>query len=144
MIIQRERAEMFAGWFRCLADPTRIQILSLLAGERRPMTVGEIVSAMDVAQSTVSAHLKRLAETGFAYVEHRGTASLFQVNEHCIECLPSAAELVMGEAASGALPPPQPGVTSRQAQREARLQPAASCEMATCTPQQTKTKRTAL
>ena len=34
---------MFASWFRCLADPTRIQILSLLATERRPMTVGEIV-----------------------------------------------------------------------------------------------------
>ncbi len=65
MIIDRDRAEMFAGWFRCLADPTRIQILSLLASERREMTVGEIVAAMDVSQSTVSEHLRRLAETCF-------------------------------------------------------------------------------
>jgi len=127
-MIGRERAEMFASWFRCLGDPTRIQILSILAAERRPMTVGEIVAAMDVAQSTVSAHLRRLAETRFVYVEHRGTASFFQVNGHCIECLPSAAELVMGEAASAVLPSPQPGVTSRRAQREARLRPPVARE----------------
>ena len=96
-MVARDRAELFAGWFRCLADPTRIQILSLLASERRPMTVGEIVAAMDVGQSTVSEHLRRLAETCFVHVEHRGTASLFLINERCIECLPSAAELVMGK-----------------------------------------------
>jgi len=141
MIIPRERAEMFASWFRCLGDPTRIQILSLLATERRPMTVGEIVAAMDVAQSTVSAHLRRLAETCFLYVEHRGTASLFQVNEHCIECLPSAAQLVMGEAASAELPPPRPGVTSRRAQREARLRPPDACERETCSANTTTTER---
>ena len=97
------------SWFRCLADPTRIQILSLLASERRPMTVGEIVAAMDVGQSTVSEHLRRLAETCFVHVEHRGTASLFLINERCIECLPSAAELVMGEVEAEALPTPRPG-----------------------------------
>lgn len=119
MIVEREAAELFAGWFRCLADPTRIQILSLLASERRPMTVGEIVSAVDVGQSTVSEHLRRLAETCFVHVEHRGTASWFRINEHCIECLPSAAELVMGEVGTGVLPPPQPGTTSRRARRAA-------------------------
>ena len=105
MIVDRDRAEMFASWFRCLADPTRIQILSLLASERREMTVGEIVAAMDVSQSTVSEHLRRLAETCFVLVEHRGTSSLFHINESCIECFPSAAELVMGHVETGAMPP---------------------------------------
>jgi DNA-binding transcriptional ArsR family regulator len=120
MIVARDRAEMFAGWFRCLADPTRIQILSLLASERREMTVGEIVAAMDVGQSTVSEHLRRLAETCFVHVQHRGTSSLFRINESCIECFPSAAELVMGRVETGAMPPPRPGATSRRAQHEAR------------------------
>ncbi|MGO9335029.1 MAG: ArsR/SmtB family transcription factor [Acidimicrobiales bacterium] len=122
MIVDRDRAELFAGWFRCLADPTRIQILSVLASEHRPMTVGEIVAAMDVGQSTVSEHLRRLAETCFVHVEHRGTASLFLINDRCIECLPSAAELVMGNVETGVLPPPRPGATSRRARREARNQ----------------------
>src|ERR1039458_8224734 len=113
MTVDRDRAELFASWFRCLSDPTRIQILSLLASERRPMSVGEIVADMDVGQSTVSEHLRRLAETCFVHVEHRGTTSLFVINERCIECLPSAAELVMGEVEPEALPAPRPGATSQ-------------------------------
>jgi DNA-binding transcriptional ArsR family regulator len=121
MVVTRERAELFAGWFRCLADPTRLQILSLLAGERRALSVGEIVTAMDVGQSTVSEHLRRLAEARFVLVEHRGTASLFLINERCIEGLPSAAELVMGEVEAAALAT-SPGAASRRARREARHQ----------------------
>jgi ArsR family transcriptional regulator len=117
MLLQRAQAELYAGWFRCLADPTRIQILNLLARERRPLSVGEIVAAVEVGQSTVSEHLRRLAETCFVLVEHQGTSSLFRINERCIACFPSAAELVMGEAKADSLPPPRPGATSRGARR---------------------------
>jgi DNA-binding transcriptional ArsR family regulator len=119
MVLEREEAELYAGWFRCLADPTRIQILNLLARERRPLAVGEIVSEVEVGQSTVSQHLRRLAETCFVLVEHRGASSLFRINERCIACFPSAAELVMGEARADSLPAPRPGATSRRARREA-------------------------
>jgi DNA-binding transcriptional ArsR family regulator len=119
MKLHREQAELYATWFRCLADPTRIQILNLLARERRPLSVGEIVDAVDVGQSTVSAHLRRLAETCFVLVEHQGTSSLFQINERCIACFPSAAELVMGEARADSLPAPRPGATSRRERRQA-------------------------
>jgi DNA-binding transcriptional ArsR family regulator len=120
MTIERDQAELYAGWFRCLADPTRLQILNLLALERRALSVGEIVAAMDVGQSTVSEHLRRLAETCFVLVEHHGASSLFRINESCIACFPSAAELVMGEAKADRLPAPRPGATSRRARREAR------------------------
>ena len=120
MVLERERAELYAGWFRCLADPTRIQILNLLARERRPLSVGEIVAAVEVAQSTVSAHLRRLAETCFVLVDHQGTSSLFRINERCIACFPSAADLVMGAARPDSLPTPRPGATSRRARRQAR------------------------
>jgi DNA-binding transcriptional ArsR family regulator len=123
MVLRREQAELYASWFRCLADPTRIQILNLLARERRPLSVGEIVSALEVGQSTASEHLRRLAETCFVLVEHQGTSSLFRINEGCIACFPSAAELVMGEARPDSLPSPRPGATSRRARREARRQP---------------------
>jgi DNA-binding transcriptional ArsR family regulator len=120
MILEREKAELYAGWFRCLADPTRIQILNLLARERRPLSVGEIVAAVDVGQSTVSEHLRRLAETCFVLVDHQGTSSLFRINDRCIACFPSAAELVMGEATADTLPAPRPGATSRSARRDSR------------------------
>jgi DNA-binding transcriptional ArsR family regulator len=123
--MERDQAELYAGWFRCLADPTRIQILNLLARERRAMPVGEIVAAVEVGQSTVSEHLRRLAETCFVLVEHEGTSSLFRINERCIACFPSAADLVMGAARPDSLPTPRPGATSRRTRRKAR-RPAAT------------------
>jgi len=74
-----------------------VLILHQLATAGRPMTVGEIVEALDVGQSTVSHHLKLLTDTGFVLVERRGNASWFRVNERCLECFPSAAEVVMGQ-----------------------------------------------
>jgi DNA-binding transcriptional ArsR family regulator len=60
-MLDRQAAEDYASWFRCLADPTRIQILHLLATTDGPMTVGQIVRQVGVGQSTVSHHLKVLA-----------------------------------------------------------------------------------
>ena len=73
-------------------------MLNLLATEARPMPVGEIVDRLDVGQSTVSHHLKQLAEVGFVLIEEQGTSNLYRVNERCLECFPTAAELVMGLA----------------------------------------------
>jgi DNA-binding transcriptional ArsR family regulator len=99
MNVTRDNAETWASWFRALGDPSRIVILNLLASADRTLTVGEIVAAVDVGQSTVSHHLKILADTGFVHVRHEGTASLYEVNRACLECFPTAAETVMGKAA---------------------------------------------
>lgn len=95
-MLDRTSAERYASWFRALADPTRVQLVTLLAKQRRPMTVGEIVSASGVGQSTVSHHLKALAEVRFVLSERRGTARWYQVNQACVDCFPSAADIVMG------------------------------------------------
>ncbi len=97
MKVDRASAEVWASWFRALGDASRVLILHELAVARRSMTVGEIVAAVDVGQSTVSHHLKLLADTGFVHVERRGNASLYRVNERCLEVFPSAAEVVMGQ-----------------------------------------------
>lgn len=96
MALDRDSAEAYASWFRCLADATRIQILHLLAIADGPLTVGEIVAAVGVGQSTVSAHLRRLAELEFVFVEHVGTSSLYRVNDDCLTSFPAAADVVMG------------------------------------------------
>lgn len=95
-LISRELAGSYAEWFRALSDPTRVQILHLLAVAGGPVTVGRITAAVGVGQSTVSHHLKILAETCFVHVERRGTSSLYRVNDRCIDCFPSAADVVMG------------------------------------------------
>ncbi|HZM83383.1 MAG TPA: metalloregulator ArsR/SmtB family transcription factor, partial [Candidatus Limnocylindrales bacterium] len=62
--LDRPTADEYASWFRALSDGTRIQIVSLLARVGEPMTVGQLVDAVDVGQSTVSRHLKVLADCG--------------------------------------------------------------------------------
>lgn len=95
-LLDRDLAETYAGWFRALSDPSRVQILHLLAAAGRPLPVGEIVSRVHIGQSTVSHHLAVLAETRFVLVEKAGTARLYRVNGACISCFPSAADVVMG------------------------------------------------
>jgi DNA-binding transcriptional ArsR family regulator len=100
--ISRDDAETWAGWFRALGDPTRVMILHLLAIAGRPMTVGEIVDAIEVGQSTVSHHLKILGDVRFALVERTGTSSLWRINDRCLDCFPTVAEVVMGRLPSKA------------------------------------------
>jgi L-amino acid N-acyltransferase YncA/DNA-binding transcriptional ArsR family regulator len=94
--LARGEARQYAAWFRALADPTRIQILSLFARADGPLSVGEIVHATDVSQSTVSQHLKVLAEAGLACAERRGTANYYRLNNACVASFPTAADLVAG------------------------------------------------
>jgi len=100
-MLDREVAEAYASWFRCLADPTRIQLLHLLATHDAPTTVGQLVGQVGVGQSTVSHHLKVLAQVGFVTVEHAGTSSRFQVNPRCLAAFPTAADVVMGRQPGG-------------------------------------------
>jgi DNA-binding transcriptional ArsR family regulator len=94
--LDRRAAETYAAWFKALADGTRVQVVSLLARSGRPLTVGEIAAAVPVGQSTVSEHLRQLAMVGFVLVEERGTSRLYRINTNCVECFPTAADLVMG------------------------------------------------
>jgi DNA-binding transcriptional ArsR family regulator len=97
--LDRATAAEYATWFKALADPTRIQIVSLLARRGTPMSVGEIVAAVDVGQSTVSAHLKILADVRFVLADRQGTSAYYRINEACVDCFPTAADLVMGKPA---------------------------------------------
>jgi len=102
MNIDRQQAETWAEWFAALGEPTRILILNMLATSERALSVGEIVDGLDVGQSTVSHHLAILAETCFVLVEAIGNSRFYRINERCLECFPSAAELVMGQSPAAA------------------------------------------
>lgn len=104
MHIARGQAQTWASWFRALGDPSRLLILNLLATAEGPMSVGEIVDELDLAQSTVSHHLKVLGDVGFVLVDREATSSWWRVNDRCLACFPSAAEVVMGRVPVGAVP----------------------------------------
>jgi DNA-binding transcriptional ArsR family regulator len=114
MSVGRAEAETWASWFRALGDPSRILILNLLATAERPLSLGEIVDRLDLAQSTVSHHLKLLADVGFVLVDREATSSWWRVNDRCLSCFPSAAEVVMGRVPVGSTPWDEPKTARRR------------------------------
>lgn len=98
--LDRDTAEEYASWFKALSDPSRVQILNLLALAPEPMSVGEIVERMRVGQSTISHHLKILADVRFVFRDRQGTSVYYSINVACVACFPSAADAVMGRPTS--------------------------------------------
>jgi len=93
--LSRGRAKEYAGWFKALADPTRIRILNLLAANRDAVCVCDIVKHFPVGQPTISHHLKILRATRFVQAERRGTFMYYRVNRNCLGEFPGAARLIM-------------------------------------------------
>ena len=95
--LDRQAAGTYAAWFKALADGTRVRMVSLLARSGEPLTVKEIAATVPVGQSTVSEHLRQLGAIGFVFAEERGTPRLYRINGNCVDCFPTAADLVMGK-----------------------------------------------
>jgi DNA-binding transcriptional ArsR family regulator len=63
---------------KALAEPHRRVILTLIAGDPRP--VGDIAGHLDITPQAVSRHLKVLHDAGLVDERREGTRHLFVVN----------------------------------------------------------------
>lgn len=61
------------GFFRALADTTRLRLLVALVSAEKPVCVCELVYALQIPQYRVSKHLAVLARAGLVEGHHRGT-----------------------------------------------------------------------
>jgi ArsR family transcriptional regulator, arsenate/arsenite/antimonite-responsive transcriptional repressor len=66
------------GVFKALADPTRRQVLELLA--KRDMTAGEIAERFPIAFASVSRHLGILRDAGLVATEREGQFIRYRLN----------------------------------------------------------------
>jgi ArsR family transcriptional regulator len=67
-----EEASVIAAQFRALADPTRVQIVTMLAEHAGEVCVCDITSNFDLDQSTISHHLRLLRQAGIIDVVRHG------------------------------------------------------------------------
>jgi DNA-binding transcriptional ArsR family regulator len=65
------------GMFEAIAQPTRREILELLAGGER--SAGSLASGFTVTQPAISQHLKVLREAGLVTERRDGTRRLYSV-----------------------------------------------------------------
>ena len=107
------------GWMDGLAEPTRLRILRVLDG--RELSVLELCEVLALPQSTVSRHLKVLADRGWLASRRAGTHGLYRFAEK----LPAGARRLWELAGEEARTWPAVGadaerlraVTGRQARR---------------------------
>ncbi|HZA39166.1 MAG TPA: metalloregulator ArsR/SmtB family transcription factor [Actinomycetota bacterium] len=70
---------------RALGDPVRLQIVDVLHHHAGAICVCEINDLFDLAQSTVSHHLKVLRDAGIVDYEKRGVWGFYYVKRDVIE-----------------------------------------------------------
>ena len=82
-----EQASTLASVFKALADPSRVQIVNLLANESDPVCVCDFMPQLGLSQGTVSFHLKKLLDVGLLEREQRGTWAYYSLNREGLDRL---------------------------------------------------------
>ena len=77
MIHSPPQPDRLLGWMESLADPTRLRLLRLL--ERHELGVAELCDVLQLPQSTVSRHLKVLADQRWVRSRRQGTTHLYRM-----------------------------------------------------------------
>lgn len=78
--IAREQADELARVLKVLADPARLQLLSLIQAQPgAEACVCHLTDPLGLAQPTVSHHLRVLREAGLVTREQRGSWAYFRV-----------------------------------------------------------------
>src|SRR5579863_4688613 len=79
-------ADLLAARFKALGDPARVAIVNRLAAADE-VCVCNLVAALDLAQPTVSHHLKVLREAGLVDSTRRGTWGYYRLVPGAVEAL---------------------------------------------------------
>ncbi|KQZ94267.1 ArsR family transcriptional regulator [Mesorhizobium sp. Root157] len=89
-----------AAKLTALAHPTRIEILRHLSAHRS-CCCGQVVERLDLAQSTVSQHLKILVAAGLVRFEADGQRSRYAVDREALSAVSSAVATFTESCCSG-------------------------------------------
>jgi ArsR family transcriptional regulator len=100
--LSQAHAELVAPLLRALGDPVRLRLMSLIAShDGGEACVCELTSAFDLAQPTISHHMKVLHEAGLVEREKRGVWVYYRART---EALASLGALIASPATATASP----------------------------------------
>jgi len=77
--VHPDQAERLARVAKALGDPIRLQLVDVLRKHAGKVCVCELVPLFDVAQPTLSHHLKKLREAGIVDSERQGLWAYYYV-----------------------------------------------------------------
>ena len=89
--ITAEEAERVARVFKAIGDPTRVMLLSLIAGtEGGEACICDLIEPVGLSQGTVSHHMKLLTDAGLVTREQRGKWAYFSLNDDALDAAADA------------------------------------------------------
>jgi len=88
------RADELATICKALSDPTRVQMVHILATAVEPVCVCDFTAAFDLGQPTISHHLARLRDAGLVSSFKRGIWAFYQLNPTMSPSARTAVELM--------------------------------------------------
>jgi ArsR family transcriptional regulator len=90
-VLDTQAAEQLARSFKALADPTRVRLLSLIAGsDSGEACVCDLTDPVGLSQPTVSHHMKLLVDAGLITRTQRGKWAYYAVVSQALDALGSA------------------------------------------------------
>jgi ArsR family transcriptional regulator len=90
-VIDAATAEHLAAMFKALADPARVKLLSLIAAsEGGEACICDLTGPLELAQPTVSHHMKLLVAAGLVTREQRGKWAYYGVNRAALDGVAAA------------------------------------------------------
>ncbi len=94
--------ERLVPLFKALADPTRLEIFRLVSSQRGPICSCDVVENFDLAQPTISHHLKVLREAGLLRAAREGIWSFYSPHPRAAALLREVAGLAKSGSARAA------------------------------------------
>ncbi len=87
-VLDAAAAERLAALLKALAEPTRLRLVSLIAGhEGSEACVCDLIDPVGLSQPTVSHHLKVLVDAGLIEREQRGKWAYYRIVPGILDAL---------------------------------------------------------
>lgn len=77
--LERTDAERLAALLKAVADPTRLQLMSMVASVDGAACVCDLTAPLGLTQPTISHHLKVLVDAGLLAREQRGVWAYYSL-----------------------------------------------------------------
>jgi ArsR family transcriptional regulator, arsenate/arsenite/antimonite-responsive transcriptional repressor len=83
--VERDQAQRMAAIAKALGDPVRLQLVDVLRKHAGKVCVCELVPLFDLAQPTISHHLKVLRQAGIVESERQGLWAYYYVRAQALD-----------------------------------------------------------
>lgn len=79
--LRSDKVERLTDVLKALADPTRLQMITILRDATEPVCVCDFTATFDLTQPTVSHHMARLREAGLVECEKKGIWAFYRLRK---------------------------------------------------------------